>query len=257
MSNKKTNKEDKVNKDSFFYKYKNDSKYNAKAQLIFYVVFIIFVVIYLNFSRVGKNYDYNNITNKNYNNKTEETNLFDVISDNYNYKVNVSGVLKNNNINYIYSGKRSGENTTIDRNVNNKLDYFYKISDEYYVKNDDEYKFIDSSLVYDTISYKYLEFDSIMKLLKKASLDHVENTSSGEYNYKYNLLVRDVVKSYNGDDVVSINVHVTDYNLSIDIDYTNLFKIIYNDFSSCKINYLYSDIGKVDKFVIIDNKDIG
>ena len=70
MSNKKTNKEDKVNKDSFFYKYKNDSKYNAKAQLIFYVVFIIFVVIYLNFSRVGKNYDYNNITNKNYNNKT-------------------------------------------------------------------------------------------------------------------------------------------------------------------------------------------
>ena len=161
--------------------------------------------------------------------------------------------MKEKAINYIYSGKRNGDNTTIDRKNDNKLESFYKISDEYYEKNGEEYKFIDSSLVYDTISYKYIELDSIMKLLKKASLDHVENTPDGESNYTYNLLVRDVVKSYNGDDAVSINVHVNDYNLTIDSDYTNLFKRIYDDFTMCKIKYVFSNIGKVEKFVIIDN----
>ena len=52
--------EKNVKKESFWYKYKNDKKYNAKIQLVVYALFIIIVVVYVNTSHVGNNYNYDN-----------------------------------------------------------------------------------------------------------------------------------------------------------------------------------------------------
>ena len=260
MNNRDTNKKNK--EDTFLYKYKNDDKYKAKVQLIGYAIFIIFAIIYINISNIGRNYDYNNSVsnNSNQNKDIDNINLLNDIQDNYNYLVDVKFSKKNDNnivdnYNYTYSGKRYKDNTIIERNISNNKSTFYKIEDEYYTKENDDYNFIDSSVVYDLISSKYIELDDIKKLVKKANLDHVTTGSNGINNYKYSLLVRNIIQSYKGEDLINIDVNIENDVLNININYDNLFKIIDKNIDSCNISYKYTDIGKVEEFIIIDNND--
>ena len=254
----KNNNVKEVNENSFWYKYKNDKKYNAKVQLIIYFAFIVIVVVYVSVSRVGKNYDYNNVTN-NINSVSESSvgDVMDTINNNYNYSIVLNAKIKKSDdlvedVNYVYSGKVFDDNMIIERKKGNSTDNFYRVSSEYYTKKEDNYKYIDVDIVYDFISYKYIEIEGVKNIIKKASLDHVDE-SNGESNYVYNLLVRDYVKSYKGDDVVIIDINKNDNYITIEADYTNLFKEISDNIIECKIKYNYSEIGKIDKFVIIDN----
>ena len=52
---------------------------------------------------------------------------------------------------------------------------------------------------------------------------------------------------------VELSFRKKDNNIAIEADYTNLFKEIFDNIIECKIKYNYSEIDKVDKFVIIDN----
>ncbi len=245
-------KKKEVNEESFFYKFKNDSKYNAKVQLIVYAAFILFVVIYLNISGLKGNYDYNSVSKTIAGNKkVESTSLLDTISNNYNYVVTIGIKKGEESINLEYSGKSYGENMVINRKDASNTT-FYKVGDEYYSKEEDSFKYIDVETVYEMLSYKYVEIEKVKELIKKAELDHMDNVSSGEVNYKYTLPVKDVVKSYNGSDTIIIDVNVLNSVLTINIDYTNLFKEIYKDYSECNIKYVYTDIDKVEEFIVID-----
>ena len=258
MKNNNKNKED-----TFWYKYKYDEKYKAKIQLIGYAVFIVFVIIYINIANIGRNYEYNNVVNNevdNQENYKDDSNLLDEINNNYNFLVDVKVTKKSENglyseMNYSYSGKRYVDNTIINKTVSNNKSVFYKIDDEYYIKENNEYKFIDNSLIYDIINKKYIELFDVKKLIKKASLDHVTTESNGIDNYKYNLLVRDIIQSYKGDDIINIDVNIENDILNINIIYDNLFKQISDDVIKCSINYKYTDINKIEKFVIIDKED--
>ena len=252
-------------KKSFWYKYKNDKKYEAKVQLTAYVVIIVIIIIYVNVSNVGSNYNYNNNSNvtgeeKSLVDSNNNGSVLDVINDNYNYSVSVSITKKvddgnsDEKISYEYSGKKYKNNTIIDKNVSNDKVTYYKIEDEYYFRENDEYKYIDSSVVYDLVDNKYIELNDVKKMIKKASLEHVTSGSNGKSNYKYTLLVRNVVQTYKGDDAVNLEVDFSGKNLNINIDYTNLFKQMFNDISDCKISYEYTDIDSVDEFTIIDKK---
>ena len=249
--------EKNVKKESFWYKYKNDKKYNAKIQLVVYALFIIIVVVYVNTSHVGNNYNYDNSIDSN--GKISENsvgNVLDNINSNYNYLVEMNAKIKKDNnhdedVKYTYKGKSVDENMIIE--INNS-ETFYKVSSEYYIKNEDNYKFIDVSTVYELISYKYIELDSVKKFIKKAILDHVDEEDVIA-NYSYNLLVKDVIQSYNGEDVVPIKINVVNNVYTIEIDYSNLFKEMYNDIVFCNIKYTYSDVNNVEKFVIIENNE--
>ena len=246
------------NKNSLWDRFNNDKKFNAKVQLSFYVVFIVIVVIYINISNMGRNYNYNSTNNSHINNSSYiSSNLLDTISNNYNYSVELNYKVMNDNnsvleYNYVYSGKSYLDNLVINRKYNNTNNTFYKVSDEYYLYDNNNYKYIDSSLVYGDISYKYIELDGVKKLIKKASLDHV--TNSNDSSYIYNLYVRDIVQSYKGDDFVSINVNISEEVLTIDVDYSNLYKQINNKITSCVIKYVYTDIDKILKFDIMNDE---
>ena len=58
MANKK-----EINKESFFYKYKNDKKYKAKAELTGYVIFILLVILFVNIASLGNKKPITNLNN--------------------------------------------------------------------------------------------------------------------------------------------------------------------------------------------------
>ena len=248
------------NNKSFWNKYKNDNKYKAKVQLSLYVVFIVLVIIYINVTNIGNNYNYDNSVNNignDLNDGDVDTNLFDNISNNYNYSVSVFFSEKNNDSilekKYGYSGKRYKDNIIINKSIDNNTSTYYKIEDEYYANYNGEYKFIDNSVIYDLVNRKYIELDYVKKLIKKATLDHVTNKSNGNNNYKYSLLVRDIIQTYKGEDVINIDINIEEQVLKIDIDYSSLFKQMDENILICKISYEYTNIDKVEEFSIIND----
>ena len=252
----------KENKQSFFQKFKSDKKYRAKVQLIGYTVFIVFLIVFINVSNVGNNYSYNSVDNNNLNAnddnelQEEDSNLFKDIDDNYSYNVDVVVKTKDENGNDIeskvnYNGDSYKENLVINKVYDNVNSTYYKVEDEYYYKELDEFKLAVLDDIYNLIDGKYIEFSSVKGYIDKASLDHFTDYSSGKMEYVYDLLVRDVILSYKGEDTVPINVVIENNTVSINIDYTNLLKIVDSNIVSCVVNYKYENIGKVEEFTII------
>lgn len=249
----------------FFDKYKNDKKYKAKVQLTGYLVFIIILIIFLNISDMGKNYDYSsnnntndiNTTNTSTDDGNDELSLLKRLNNNYAYDVKIAlKRLKDDNteenITFSYNGKSYGENIIINKSINNVNSTFYKAGDEYYKKANEEYELMAENEIYDIISAKYVEYSSLKKNIEKAELDHYTNYSSGKIEYVYYLKISDIIKSYKKDDKIEINIVEENDIINIDIDYGNLFKVLNNNISECVINYKYSDIDKVDKIVIFE-----
>ena len=255
-------------KQSFFHRIKNDKKYKAKVELIAYLVIIVVIVIYLNVSNIGNNYDYNKVTDTNIkdvltNNVEDTGDMLKQLKDNYTYNIDISVKSKGNNVedkvvnNYSYSGKVYKDNMIIDKNLNNTVYNYYKVMDEYYVKEGDIYKIIKDSDVYDLIDKKYIELNDVRKYIDKASLDHVTNYSSGKKEYVYNLKVKDVIGSYMEDDVVSIIIVVENDSVVMSIDYTNLLMVIDDNIIDCKLVYTYKDINKVEEFTVMEDDESG
>ncbi|MBR3161650.1 MAG: hypothetical protein IKF19_02860 [Bacilli bacterium] len=251
---------------TFLKKYQSDERYKSKVQLMGYLIFIVILVIYLNISHIGQNYNYNtsNTTSDKYNTLTtinennKELSLLKTLNDNYNYSVTIAitrakedNIEENITINY--NGKSNGENIIINKDLNNTTDTFYKAGDEYYQKINENYEIMAENEIYDIISAKYIEYSSLKKYIEKASLDHYTNYSSGKVEYVYNLNVSDIIKSYKKDDKIQINIVEENNTITIDIDYDNLFKILNNKIKTCRINYKYSNIGSTEKIVIFDD----
>ena len=262
IENEDINKSPKTVKE-IFKKMREDKRYKAKVELTGYLVFIIGLVIVLNISNIGRNYDYDGIhTNtssavKEKDNEDNDVSLLKSIGNNYDYNVLISvkrmkDDKQEENINFSYNGSSYKENMIINRSINNNISTFYKVTDEYYIKNNDEYDLIDIKEVYNIIDGKYVEFLGLKKLVDKSSLDHLTNYSSGKQEYVYNLKIKDVIKSYEKDDVIEINIIEENGILNVEVDYTNLFKLINDKIIECKINYKYENINKVEKITIFD-----
>lgn len=249
---------------SFFKKMKEDKVYSAKVQFIGWGVFILLIIIFLNFgsmASVGNNMVGNNIGDNiisDNEDEDEDESILNKISNNYEYEVNITGIRNEiENINYVYYGKSYDNNIEINKKVDDVLNKYYEIDGYYYIKNENnEFGLINNNIIYDLIDEKYIELDDILKLLERASLDHVLNSSDGEKESVYNLLVRDVVISNKSDDVVVIKVKEYDDKLSISIDYTNLFKVLDDTFNKCEINYLYTNINNVEEFDVKEDDNV-
>ena len=260
------------NNESFYNRYKSDSKYRAKVQLVGYAVIIVLLVIYLNVTNMTNNYNYGNTISldkadisNNDSNVDNGSNLDFVsnISNNYVYDVNVVVKKKDDNgidseIQYNYSGKSYKDVMIINKKVDNNQVSFYKIDDDYYSKDNDSYKKVDESLVYDLIDNDYIELDKLKKFISLASLDHYTNYSSGKKEYVYNMKLSDVILNYKEDTSIVFNIVVENSIVSVDVDYTNFIKIDddikdYKNIDSCIIKYTYSEIGKVEEIKLEGN----
>lgn len=256
--------------ESFFKRMKSDKKYSAKVQLILYGVFIVVLIIYLNLSSVGSdsgslmgNNILGNIGNGEENTDQDNTNLLKNLDENYSYNtviyINKKSVNTENGQEVIledklgYSGKVFKNKLEIRKTVGDVSKLYYKVDDNYYSMIDNITSYVKDMVLYDVIDGKYIELDSVLKLIDKASLDHVTEFSSGKKVFVYHLGVKDVIVGDKSDDKVEINIEEENDILKFSIDYSNLFKVIDASIDSCKLEVMVTDIGKVLDFDVVVN----
>ena len=270
---KKNEKDNEKENLTFIDKVKTDKKYSAKVQLIGYGVLIMALVLYLNISSMGSSSNMGNtiIPDINQNSAVEEnasvdkTSLLEQLSNNnYNYdvRVEVERKIDNNDkdntedIGSHYYGSVYKNTILINREANGGKELYYKIDDNYYSKLNDDMKLIDEDDVYSLINGEYIEISSILKLIDKASLDHVTDYSSGKKEYVYHLKVRDIIVSYKMEDVIEIEIEEENGILKIEIDYSNLLKVVNEDIVECELEATINEIGKVEEFLEIDENNV-
>lgn len=243
---KKVNKdtEKDVNEESFWYKFRSDKKYNAKVQLIGYGIFILVVIIGVNISggtaNRGSMVPSNRVGSEN--TSKDDTSLLEGSNVSYQYDVVMDVRYKNIldeevSSNVSYSGKKYKDVMEITKKVDDESGLYYKNDSRYYSKTDNNLGFVKDDVIYDIVDADYIEIDNIIKLINKASLDHVTGYSSGRKEYVYNLKVRDLVVSYQMEDVIEFNVVEENSTLNISVDFSSLFKVIDKNILGCKIVY--------------------
>ena len=291
MKLKNENKEENNSENkSFFEKLKTDKKYKAKVELTGYAIFIVVLVIFLNISNIGNNYNYsdNNVVSDNEKTEVdideENSDLLESLDNNYSYDIKVEvkkgssdssqnkdaetvqnqdsdANEKQNNGNadsfgeiktVSYNGKAYDNNIVINKSFDNNNMTYYKVDKEYYTKDGDKFNVVDINSVYDLLDAKYIEIAGVKEYIEKASLDHYTNYSSGKKEYVYNLKVSDVINSFKGDNLVEIDVIIENDTINVKIDYSNLIKITDDSIIECLVTYVYKDIDKVEEFVIIE-----
>lgn len=268
---KKKNIDKTINKEenmSFFEKMKTDKKYNAKVQLIGYGVLVVALIIYVNITSLGSVSSGNSIMNDNDNSDyligaddEDSLSLLEKLEDNYNYDVvvNIKTEIQDDQLEeeskIHYVGKSYGNQLEITKEDSVGSNLYYKVDNKYYSKNDEGMEFIEEDIVYDVVDSDYIELNSIMDLLDKASLDHVTDYSSGKKEYVYHLKVRDIIVSYKLEDVVEFKIEEENGILKINVDYSILLRVINSNILECKLEAIVTDIGKVEKFLVLDNED--
>ena len=247
--------DNKKNRISVFLEKFKDKKYRSKVEFIGYGIFILLLIMYLNVANSNHIVSNTVIPNRvDADNDKKDINLLDGIINNYNYDIKISYEKDSNSYEEEYYGKVSLDNIIINKKFNNVVSTFYKVSDEYYEKKENEdYHIIDEDDVYELLDNKYIELDGLKKYINMASLDHVTDYSSGKREEVYHLRVSDVIKSYKEDSLIDFNVSIENGIISIKADYSNLLSVMDDNIKSCNVLYTYTDIDKVEKFSIMDD----
>ena len=249
---------------SFFDKMKFDKKYNAKVQLIGYSVLIVALVIYLNIASLTGGAPSNNLIDNDldYNlsgdvSSDEDDNLLSSLGNNYRYDMEFN-IKKNSDdseeleeVKLRYVGKSYDEQMEFTKNDT----LYYKVGNLYYTKNNDDMSLVDEDVIYDVIDSNYVELNGILDFINKSKLDRVTDYSSGKNEYVYHLKVKDVVVSYKLEDFVEISAVEDGEVLTIVIDYTKLLKVVDDSIVECKLEAKITDIGKVEKFVVLGDEN--
>lgn len=255
---------------SFFEKMKTDKQYNAKVQLIGFGIFIAILVIYVNISSLGSSGTTNSVLgdlNSNYQSDDKNTvedsiNLLEKLENNYRYDITVD-IQKNggngqeivdvNKIRYVGKSFKNQIEITREDVVGSTL--YYKVDNRYYSKNNEVMDLVEEDDVYSVIDSEYIELDGILEFIDKASLDHVTDYSSGKKEYVYHLKVKDIIVSYKLEDVIEIEIEEENGILKLEIDYTNLFRVVDETIIDCELEAIITDIGKVEEFLMLDGEE--
>ncbi len=243
------------------YDQKDDSKEDKKAKkvaskrkYVAYVALFIALLIYslLSSSSMywsnpntnnGTNQSGNNSNNEQKNNDTKEDNTInkDIFTElknsNYTYSANIEITEGKKISNYVYSGIKEDSLTTIvKKDEKGKNEYTYK-DDKYYlgetlVLEDD---------VYDVVNKQYIDLDYIKNYVDHAVLYSTTIYKDGKIVKVYHLYIKELIAGYKEDDYVEIEV-IQDQNYLINVDYTNVVKLIDNKVSKYLVNLEYNII---------------
>jgi len=188
----------------FIEKYKTDSKYKAKIQLIGYTIFVIVVSI---FALSG----YKEPTTTNNDNKLTT----------YNYKININ---LNDNL-YHYYGTKEKEEIIINKVIdeNQTLGYSYK-DNNYYRHENDTYVVTTEEEIYDVIEFNYLSLDTIDKYLNLSTKKENENI----------VYLKDIIIGNSSEEYITILKEENKYN----IDYTSLMKLFDNSIEKLTVEII-------------------
>lgn len=198
-----------------------DKRERAKLELLFYGIFFLAIIV---FTRILSGY--NDIP------KVNDTKSFiNEITDNYEYNIDIN--IDNNK--YKYYGKRLGNNMSINKVIDNKYDYFYKMGNKYYIL-DTNGNYILTSVedIYNYIDYRYLDISNIKEYIKLSTKD----------NNNYNIKVSDLI--LNSNNTNNITISIDESNNTITLDYTELFKIDNNNLNKEIVTIKYTNINKIN-----------
>lgn len=246
---------------TFIEKYKEDKKYKAKVQLIGYGIFIVIIIIYLNIYNMTGNHTNTKLTNQITTNDTENKKVEEVgewikeLDNNYQYDITVSLKEEDSTKEIHYSGSSYKTKMTIIKEENGITTNYFKEDKNYYFKEEDKYTLSDEDTVYSLIKGDYIELANLKNYLESSELDHYTNYSSGKYEYVYNLLVRNIIKTLEKDDSITFNVVIENDTIIIEVDYANLLNNSGEDVDECKVTYKYTDINKVEEIASITVSD--
>ena len=198
-----------------------DKRERAKLELLFYGIFFLAIIV---FTRILSGY--NDVP------KVNDTKSFiNEITDNYEYNIDIN--IDNNK--YKYYGKRLGNNMSINKVIDNKYDYFYKMGNKYYIL-DTNGNYILTSVedIYNYIDYRYLDISNIKEYIKLSTKD----------NNNYNIKVSDLI--LNSNNTNNITISIDELNNTIILDYTELFKIENNNLNKEIVTIKYTNINKIN-----------
>ena len=198
-----------------------DKRERAKLELLFYGIFFLAIIV---FTRILSGY--NDVP------KVNDTKSFiNEITDNYEYNIEIN--IDNNK--YKYYGKRLGNNMSINKVIDNKYDYFYKMGNKYYIlDNNGNYILTSVEDIYNYIDYRYLDISNIKEYIKLSTKD----------NNNYNIKVSDLILNSNNTNTITISID--ELNNTITLDYTELFKIDNNNLNKEIVTIKYTNINKIN-----------
>lgn len=198
-----------------------DKRERAKLELLFYGIFFLAIIV---FTRILS--EYNDVP------KVNDTKSFiNEITDNYEYNIDIN--IDNNK--YKYYGKRLGNNMSINKVIDNKYDYFYKMGNKYYIlDNNGNYILTSVEDIYNYIDYRYLDISNIKEYIKLGTKD----------NNNYNIKVSDLI--LNSNNTNNITISIDELNNTITLDYTELFKIDNNNLNKEIVTIKYTNINKIN-----------
>lgn len=241
-----------VKKESFFDKYKNDTRYKAKVQLIGWGVFIIALILWVNISSLfsSSSYNYlNEVTNTV--KKKEEIGMISKLKvNNYVYKVEISKNKENIEEKIIYDGKVFNFTKKITKTYNDIVEEYYVDGNNYYLKNNDVYSLVNSDNYYSFISETFMDLTTIINYINVGKIDSTTNYEDGRIAKNYIIKLKDIVLN-NSEEFITINVIEDNVNnvLEFDVDYTNLYNFYdVNKLNSLKVKYSIKDFNKIEKF---------
>lgn len=201
----------------------------AKIQLILFLIFIVFAVVFIRLTPSANN---NNMENAIIN----PINNLSLVSDNYNYKITISMDTNDGNIVVLYGGIRYENEMIISKNINDQTNNYYVSDDEYYIYDNGNYLLTNSDQIYDMINADYLDVSHIKEYLSLGIRD------GDTYLIKANNINPDI----NNEGYVTIEISIVDSDILLIMDYTNLLK---NDnIINCRVEYLFSNINKVNSY---------
>lgn len=213
-----------------------DPKEKAKIQLILFLIFIVFAVI---FTRLTTNYNKSNYVNQDGNIINNFNTELDMIDNNYNYNINIDIATSNSSKSIVYGGIRYNDKMIISKKSSDVIENYYLEDDNYYIYTNEGYILSNIDEVYDIIDYNYLNIKNIKEYMKKGIKD------GNIYLIKVNNINLDSTSK----EYITVEVNSIDDGVELIIDYSNLLK---NDnIISCKIKYTFMDINKITEADII------
>ena len=221
MKEEKNIKEEKSKLDKLVEMWK-DKRGRAKIQLCLYGIFFIGVII---FTRV-----LNAVNTKAQENNPVNTSFIVEVNDNYGYNIEIN---IDNNI-YKYYGEMLGNNGKITREVEGTEDYYYIMNNKYYILDaNGNYILTTKEEIYPYIDNMYLNIDLIKEFI----------AGSTKENNIYKVKLSDIVLNNNSEEYITILVD--ELGKSIEIDYTNLFKIDNENLTKETVKITYNNINKI------------
>lgn len=208
-----------------------DPKEKAKIQLILFLIFIVFAVI---FTRLTTNYSDDNYVNQIGNIINNPEIEIDSITDNYNYNITIDMETNDGNKIVSYGGIRYKNDMIISKEMNGEISNYYMNDDEYYIYDNGNYLLTSADEVYDIISVNYLDVLNIKEYLKQGIKD------GNIYLIKTNKINQNITNN----EYITIEISNVDDSVKLLIDYTNLLKN--DEIITCKVEYTFSNINKVN-----------